>query len=384
METANFESLSLYIHVPFCAQKCNYCDFYSVPYNESAGNGYVDALLLEWKLIKEKYSLENASIETLYFGGGTPSILSLGQWKTIIHTFIQPLRFVRNCEWSIECNPDSFSSETAVLWLDSGVTRLSIGIQTFDDHELRLLGRIHDARQARKLIENPVLLKFKSIGADLMYGIPGQTQGSLESSLNNILDKPVIRHLSAYELTIGEHTDFGSRRGLLPLPSEETIVAMTEMITQKTANRGFKRYEISNFSLPGHRCRHNEAYWRHKPYIGLGPAAHSYLPPRRFSNSNSLAEHIVKLHGRELPTGFSEILDTAALSREMMFLGLRTDQGVNESDFYLRTGRDFASSARLPALAGFVGKGMMEHSPPYWRLTNKGMLFADAIARELL
>ena len=322
MKPQGMQSLSLYIHVPFCARKCNYCDFYSVPFNESLIDSYVSALLVEWKLIKDAYSLHDIPIQTLYFGGGTPSILPLRQWKRIIEHLIRPLHFAPDYEWSDECNPDSFTSEIASLWLDSGVTRISIGVQSLNDEELRSLGRVHNARQALACLENPLLSKFKSTGVDLMYGIPRQTLDSLEASLMTILALPATRHLSAYELTISSPTDFGRRRGMLPLPSEDAVIAMTEMISQKTFERGFEQYEISNFSLPGHECRHNEAYWQHAPYVGLGPAAHSYLPPRRFSNVSSLDAYTTKLREQELPTGFSEALDAAALSRELVFLGL--------------------------------------------------------------
>ena len=376
-------SLSLYIHVPFCVRKCNYCDFYSELADRSAIDGYIDALLVEWALMKEKYRLENTPVETLYFGGGTPSILSLGQWKKIIGKLIHGLHFTPHYEWSIECNPDSFSPETASLWQGEGVTRISIGVQSLDDKKLRIMGRVHSAQQALKLLANPLLSRFASIGADLMYGVPGQTLESLSMSLDKVLSAPWLRHLSAYELTINQATDFGRRRQSLPFPPEETAVAMTKMVLEKTRARGFERYEISNFSLPGHHCRHNEAYWRHKPYIGLGPAAHSYLPPVRYSNVNSLTDYGKALRAGMLPVGFSETIDAAAVSREMIFLELRTKVGINEIDFRSMTGNDFASSVRMPLLQEFVRTAMMEHEPPYWRLTDTGMLFADAVARDL-
>jgi oxygen-independent coproporphyrinogen-3 oxidase len=377
-------SFSLYVHVPFCVRKCNYCDFYSEPPGPRAADDFIDALLAEWALAKENYRLEGIPVETLYFGGGTPSILSLRQWKRIIEGLAGKLHFTRDYEWSIECNPDSFSPETASLWLDSGVTRLSIGVQSLVDDELALMGRVHNARQALDLLENPILLKFESIGADLMYGVPGQTAESFAGSLDAVLAASAVSHLSAYELTISQATDFGRRGNRLPFPSDETTTAMTELLLQKTAAASFERYEISNWCRPAHQCRHNEAYWRHKPYLGLGPAAHSYLAPRRFSNVNSLAEYCAALRAGTLPTGFSETIDTAALSREMIFLGLRTAEGVSELDFRSMTGADFSSPSRSDALQAFIKKGMMEYAPPFWRLTDQGMLFADGVARELM
>jgi oxygen-independent coproporphyrinogen III oxidase len=378
------EPFSLYIHVPFCVRKCNYCDFYSEPSDPAAIDGYIDGLLREWELAKKEYLLEGLPVETLYFGGGTPSILSFRQWERIIGKFVRELHFTPRYEWSIECNPDSFSPETASLWLDSGVTRISVGVQSLDDNELALMGRVHNARQAFDLLENPILSKFTSIGADLMYGTPGQTPGSFAGSLDAVLAASAVRHLSVYELTISPTTDFGRRSNLLPLPSDETTAAMTELLREKTAAASFERYEISNWCRPGHRCRHNEAYWRHKPYLGLGPAAHSFLAPQRFSNVNSLAEYCAALRAGTLPTGFSETIDTAALSREMIFLGLRTAEGISELDFRSMTGSDFSSPARREALQEFIKKGMLKYEPPFWRLTDQGMLFADGVARELM
>lgn len=376
-------SISLYIHIPFCVKKCHYCDFYSIPYNESLADDFIEALLLEWKLVKKKHSLENVSIDTIYFGGGTPSIFTMGQWKKIVECLIKKLSFAKGYEWSIECNPDSFSIESASFWLDSGATRLSFGIQSLIDKELLFLGRVHNAKQALDALNSPSVERFKSVGADLMYGLPGQTTDSLHITLDTILSLPVVRHLSAYELTIGERTRFGKHRSLLPLPAEETDAAMTESILRQSREHGFKRYEISNFSLPGHRCKHNEAYWRHRPYIGLGPAAHSYMPPRRRSNAALTDRYIELLRDRTLPIDFEETVDAKALAREMIFLGLRTAEGVNEADFKSNAGLEFASLARMPLLEKFVQNGMIEHTAPFWRLTERGMLFADGIASEL-
>jgi oxygen-independent coproporphyrinogen III oxidase len=380
----NPPQLSLYIHVPFCKKKCRYCDFYSLPQDESATDAFVEALLVEWDLMRRQYRLHDIPIATLFFGGGTPSMLSLKAWKKISDKLVSSLYFTENYEWSIECNPDSFTEEKALFWLDCGVTRLSIGVQSLVDRELRILGRIHDSQKALEVLGNAVLARFASIGVDIMYGLPGQTASSLKSTIETVFSYPHIRHISAYELTLGETTAFGRHQKRLPLPSEDVQISMTETVVEMLRDRGFERYEISNFSLPGHACRHNQTYWQHTPYIGLGPSAHSYLPPQRFSNSNSIDDYINKLNNRILPTGFTETLDRKALSREMIFLGLRTSRGISETDYRKSIGSDFASPQRAEAIAGFIRTGMMDHVFPFYRLTSKGMLFADAIARELM
>ena len=212
------KSLSLYVHVPFCVRKCHYCDFYSEPSVPSAMDDYIDALPVEWALAKKKYRLEDIPVETLYFGGGTPSIFSFSQWLKIVDAFVRGLHLAPQYEWSIECNPDSFSPETASLWLDSGVTRISIGIQSLDDKELRLMGRAHDSRRALDILEHPLLSKFASAGADLMYGVPGQTPESLAASLEAVLAAPGLCHLSAYELIVNTFYD-----SLYPIWTDDTL-----------------------------------------------------------------------------------------------------------------------------------------------------------------
>jgi oxygen-independent coproporphyrinogen III oxidase len=380
----NANTLSLYIHIPFCVSKCRYCDFYSVTYNESLSDAFIDALLVEWELAKTNYSLENASIATLYFGGGTPSMLSLKQWEKIIKNFVQKLPLLDGYEWSIECNPDSFSAETARLWLDSGVTRLTFGVQSLIDGELTTLGRRHSSRRALEVLCEPVVGRFASIGVDLMYGLPWQTLTSLDASLTRLLSITTIKHLSAYELSVAANTPFGRHAELLRLPEDDEIAKMSELVKQKATASGLTHYEISNYALSGHQCAHNKAYWRHKPYLGLGPAAHSYLPTRRFSNVKNVGEYIARISARTLASDFTETLDVAAVAREMVLLGLRTAEGISEDVFRSMTGLDFASMSRISLLDKFVHQGMLIHTSSYWRPTDKGMLFADAMARDLI
>ncbi|MGB7567634.1 MAG: radical SAM family heme chaperone HemW [Chitinivibrionales bacterium] len=381
---APFNCLSLYIHIPFCIKKCRYCDFYSEHGDGRVIDKFIDALAVEWDLAKNEYRLEGVPIATLFFGGVTPSLLSITQWNKIHDRLIRRLSLTDDCEWSIECNPDSFSREKAELWDSFGATRLTFGVQSFNERELRVLGRAHTAARAVEVMSDPVLARFSSIGVDLIYGLPGQTAQSLETSLNTVFSYDVVNHLSLYELAVNDRTMLGRHRRLLPLPDEDTCMEMVELIMSSTREHGFDRYEVSNFARPGHRCRHNMAYWRHAPYIGLGPSAHSYLPPLRFSNVNDTFRYISSLERGKLPIDFSEILDKETLSREMVFLGLRTVEGINEDRFYENVGLPFCSPARKPLLEKFVRQKYMTCRSPLWALTEKGMLFADAIARELL
>jgi oxygen-independent coproporphyrinogen III oxidase len=378
------ESLSLYIHIPFCVKKCRYCDFYSVPYQAESANRLVNSLGLEWKLAEKELKLDNPEVTTIFIGGGTPSMLSVRHWKELNRNLFGTLRISRECEWTIECNPDSFTEEIARLWLSMGVSRLTFGIQSLIDHELGFLGRPHSASQALGVLRSPILSKFKSIGADLMYGIPGQTVGSFEESIRTVLSCPVVSHLSAYELIINPHTPLGRHVSKIPFPSEETVLAMAQALYGLGTAKGFERYEISNFSKKGHRCRHNEAYWSHCPYLGLGPAAHSYIAPQRFANTGDVSRYIAGVDGGKRPLEFVETIGTENLISEIIFLRLRTADGLDEDDFLERTGRAFHSAARAPILDDLIKGNMIVRDQQRWRLTEQGMFVADAVAKKLV
>jgi oxygen-independent coproporphyrinogen-3 oxidase len=375
-------NISLYIHIPFCVKKCGYCDFYSIPYKESLADDFISALETEWGLVKKEKNLENPIIQTLFFGGGTPSILCIKQWETINRTLIKQLNLADDVEWTIECNPESFSEEKAEQWHSMGVTRLTFGVQSLNDDELRVLGRPHSAAQALLAISSPALRHFKSVGLDIMYGLPSQTAGSFEKTLNAALSAPFVRHLSAYELTICKNTPFGKAKNL-PLPREETVCDMARMLFSTCGEKGFERYEISNFATDGHRCRHNEAYWSHEPYIGLGPAAHSYIHPKRWANKGDIKRYIAKLNGNQRPVDFSETIDKDKLVSEMILLRLRTIDGLDEEIFKKMTGEDFYSGKRINVLKKLQQDKIITYKKPRWTLTEVGMFFTDAVVKKL-
>jgi len=375
--------ISVYIHIPFCLSKCRYCDFYSET-NQSALDKYIEALDKEWHIIKDQKALADIKIRTLYFGGGTPSLLTPSQWKRIGELFINKSILTENFECSVECNPDSFTSELAECLAGIGVTRLTFGIQSLNDHELRFLGRRHTAATAYQALNESSLEKFRSIGADLMYGIPGQTLESFDNSLIRVLGSSNVKHLSAYELTINPATPFGRHASILPLPSEDTVVEMTNLVLNRTKEFGLEQYEISNYAKSGFSCRHNEIYWEHEPYIGLGCAAHSYLHPYRWSNVKNVKNYVMKLAVGQLPVESTEQIDNSTMAREMVFLGLRRVSGINTEVFKEKTGINLLETIGNEKLQRFQIRGLVKHSHPYISLTNEGMLFADAISREFL
>jgi len=384
MTVQKTEALSLYIHIPFCAKKCRYCDFYSVKYDPDLADAYVEAVAKEWELVGKENGIGSARIETVYVGGGTPSLLTIAQWEKLIDSTGALKPGNGTTEWTVECNPDSFTNEKAHFLADRGVTRLTFGVQSMHDTELRILGRIHSARRVTEVLSDPSLSRFMSIGADLIYALPHQSFDSVEQSIRALMDFPVVKHLSLYELTVNERTPFGRHRALLPLPQEEEVCEMYGIIGELCSGFGFERYEISNYARPGHRCRHNEVYWDHKPYIGLGCSAHSYLHPRRWANIDNVEEYIAEIHDNTRPVSFEEDLDSETLAREIIFLSLRRTEGIDEEQFERVTGTAFTGSSRMDKLSEFLARGQMIRNNKQWKLTSSGMLIADAIARELI
>ncbi len=253
-------SVSLYIHIPFCKSKCRYCDFYSIKYETELADRYIDSIIAEWDLVKKKLKIQEPLIDTIFFGGGTPSILSIEQWSRL-GQFINGLNLADDLEWSIECNPESFSPEKADLWASLGVNRLTIGVQTLNAEELSFAGRVHSKERALEVLMDSSLRKFGIVGVDIIYGLPLQTRESLVNTIRSCIEIPYVKHCSVYELTLSEDTSFGRHRSILPLPGEDSVYEMSKVISSTLECRGFLQYEISNYAKSGYRCKHNEVYW---------------------------------------------------------------------------------------------------------------------------
>ncbi len=371
---------SLYIHLPFCRSKCRYCDFYSVTDHAALIDGYLDAVAREWVLRTKDASVE---LSTVFIGGGTPSLLSVDQWKRFRSLLLARLPVVQGAEWTVECNPESFTEEKAGLFAEMGVTRLTFGIQSMVDRELAVAGRPHTARDAGRVLDAPVLSHFTSIGVDLIYGLPGQTAGSFSETLRQVLERPVVRHLSAYELTVSESTPFGRHRSLLPFPSDEECDGMVAVLSEVTDRYGFKQYEVSNYAQEGYTCRHNIGYWSHGAYIGLGCSAHSYLHPIRNWNVDDIGTYCRMVDRGYLPIEREETLSAKMLANEILFLGLRQVEGINIDFFREKTGTAFEEMVAVETLMKFCKEGFLVFDPPCWKPTKKGLLFADFMAREL-
>lgn len=301
-------NIGLYIHVPFCTKKCPYCDFYSVPHSGWKTNEYAAAVIRNLK----RYGLQ---YDTVYFGGGTPALFPYQIGK-----ILEAADFTDNAEITVECNPDSTDEPALEFLKKSGVNRLSFGVQSLSVEELNALGRTHHPERAKAMIRRAADLGFKNISADLMLGIPHQTEESLSRTIEELTQLP-ITHVSAYMLKIEPNTVFGKKPP--ELPDEDTQAALYLQTVEQLTASGFAQYEISNFAKAGYESRHNLKYWRCEEYVGIGPAAYSYFGGKRYAVPRSLAQFL------DNETQPEEITDGAPdREEEKIMLGLRLTEGI--------------------------------------------------------
>lgn len=363
---------ALYVHIPFCARKCVYCDFVSVPYNQGLAEKYVSCL------VSELIAKSGAQLSSIYFGGGTPTALSI-EAMSFIFDSIRP-RYVLepNAEVTVEANPGTLNREKIDHLLGLGVSRISLGIQSFDDGELTLLGRAHtgrDARDAARIIAGSGALSFS---LDLLYGIPGQTLGRWERSLKDALSFGP-KHVSAYELTPEKRTPLYSllKDGRLKLPPEDAVADMFELGRDVLEGAGLRQYEISNYALPGHECRHNLNYWQRGQYLGVGVAAHSFMGGVRSENTPDLMEYIRRMESGESPVAAECALSESDALKETIFLGLRMRGGIDLSS--LKDRAEILSSA-----SSLISAGFMEHGNGRLALSRRGMALASSVIVALM
>lgn len=331
----NKEELSLYIHIPFCVRKCGYCDFLSAPADEKARDRYVQALLME---IERYQGTETADrkIKTLYIGGGTPSILSVDQLDCIMQKIKYTFNFCDDIEASMEMNPGTASKEKCRALYQMGINRLSIGLQSTNDMELKTLGRIHSYEDLINTYTWCREAGFQNINVDLMAALPYQTVESYTTGLRKII-RLAPEHISAYSLILEEGTPFYQKynSGCYPLPDEEQERLMYRETEQILAQAGYERYEISNYAKKGYACRHNLVYWQGGDYLGLGLGSSSYMDGVRFHNTTDFNTYV----NQGAYVEDREELSVQAKMEEFMFLGLRVMAGVSGTEFEKRFGK---------------------------------------------
>ena len=320
-------SRGLYVHIPFCVKKCAYCDFVSFSDCFCQEDRYVDALVREF----EHYKGEE--IDTVFLGGGTPTSLKTESLCKILDSIFKNFSVLENAEVTVECNPKTADREKLSALLNCGVNRLSIGVQSLDDTVLKAIGRIHSAEDAKNIIHDAKLVGFKNISADIMFGLPCQTEEILNNTIDELCKLP-LNHISCYGLILEDGTPLAEKvkKGEVTLPDEDTEFKMYESAIVHLLENGFKRYEISNFAKENAVSRHNIKYWECDEYIGCGVSAHSYFHGVRFSHTDDLSKYI------ENPLIYENKIRLTNEDKmsEFVMLGLRMDKGISDSEFFNR------------------------------------------------
>jgi oxygen-independent coproporphyrinogen-3 oxidase len=366
----------LYLHVPFCLRRCSYCDFAVEPTRRPPIDEWLTAISRELELTREVESWpREIALDTIYVGGGTPSLLGEAAMTTLRSTLERSGTIDPNVEWTAEANPESISEALAADWKAAGVNRISLGVQTFHAPSLRWMGRLHGADGARAAMAAVRAAGLDNVNIDLIFGLPDKLGRDWEADLEEALSLGA-EHISLYGLTAESGAALGRwvTEGRATMPAEETY--STEYLTaaRVLTAAGYQHYEVSNFARPGRESRHNQAYWTGAPYLGLGPGAHSFCPPERFWNVRSWKLYRDRLAAGELPRDGRERLDSNADTLERIWLGLRTSAG-----------------ARLPERSGRVQKTLQQWQSEGWaelagdavRLTPEGWLLLDRLAVEL-
>jgi len=368
----------LYLHIPFCDTKCGYCDFYSIT-NNTLRSDFLKALLQEIKQY-ERSPYTDKAFDTIYFGGGTPSLLSQQELNQILIVLYENFPISKDCEITIETNPGTIDSDKLGFYKSKGVNRLSIGIQSFNNTELKLLGRIHDNEQAQRTFERARNAGIENISIDLIYALPDQSLKSWESSLLKGLSLNPD-HISAYNLTFEQGTPFYKQlmRGQLkkqPEYLEEQFYNKTLDIFQQS---GFLHYEISSYSKSEeYISRHNYKYWNHTNYLSFGPSAHSYWDGQRWSNVRSINKYISGINTESGVIDFKEDIDDETMIFEKIMLGLRTVDGINLIEFNKIFKQSFLEKHKS-INRSLLDNGFAEINNDFFRLTRKGMIICDEI-----
>lgn len=359
---------SLYFHIPFCSRKCDYCHFYVIPDKDPHKLLLMDGFAREWKRVK--HLTQGKILKTIYFGGGTPSLMGPERIKEILE-WISPQK---DMEITLEANPENMTADAMKAYAIAGINRVSIGIQTLDNSMLKRLGRLHDAHKAQEAVYTTHAAGIKNISVDLMYDLPGQDLTQWENTLEQVTQLP-ITHLSLYNLTIEPHTVFFKHRHELEktLPDEEISLQMYEMAVAKLESAGLRQYEISAFAKPGYHSRHNVGYWTGRPFLGLGPSAFSYWGNRRYRNIANLNKYCQL----DNPVDFQEELPEIARQRELLAIRLRLTEGVDLMEWNL-------DNETQESVDRLQQDKLLEVSNGRLRMTKKGILFYDTIATEIV
>jgi len=377
---------SLYLHIPYCEHKCVYCDFYSIENMESMER-FLSALEVEIVRRAEEYSKQE-TFETIFFGGGTPSLLSPKQLEKIFFLLYKNFRIESEAEITCESNPGTVEQQKLNDFRSAGFNRISFGIQSFYDDDLKFLTRIHSVEEAERAVENAYRAGFDNVNLDLIFALPHQTPERWKENLRRAIALQP-KHISAYALIVEENTHLAAmvkNKIVAPLPPEEDA-ALYEITIETLLSGGFQQYEVSNFALPGYECRHNINYWNHSNYLSFGPSAHSFWKDslttgRRWWNVRSIQSYCESLERDEFPIAGSEQINEKKFYTEEIFLGLRS-KGIHTKKLEELFGNDIFEPKKF-LLNELEREGLLKRQNGDISLTSKGYALCDEIAGRLI
>jgi oxygen-independent coproporphyrinogen-3 oxidase len=377
------DSLSLYLHFPFCWSKCHYCAFNSVRYDKPQSLRFLSALKTEIARYGGRHEIRGRRLTTVYMGGGTPSIFTADQILEALDQVRRHFHFSEKIEITMEANPGTVDREKLTALRKGGINRLSIGVQSFQNDELAWLGRAHNPRVAKEAYGNAREAGFENVNLDFMYAFPDQRLENWDRTLDEAIALGP-EHLSAYALTIEEGTRFGAdyNDGLLVLPDEERQIRFDELTWAKLAAAGYLRYEVSNYARAGYACRHNLGYWSQQEYLGLGPGAHSYLGGRRFSKMEDIEAYIRDIEKGGEAIEESEWIGPDLAFREALIFGLRKTEGIRLDEIRNRYPRSDYDRLQQ-TFEQWSLEELIVLDPPRLRLSSKGLRLWDRIAEEI-
>jgi oxygen-independent coproporphyrinogen-3 oxidase len=373
-------AVGVYVHVPFCTRRCEYCSFNTAPIDDrDVVSRYLRALAREIELLGAAPWARALRVETIFLGGGTPSLLEVGEMAAVMGALRGAFAVDADAEITVECNPESVTREKLAGYRAAGVNRISLGVQSLDDAILPAIGRLHTAAEARAAFEAARGAGVSNVSVDVIYGLPGLTAESWRSTVDGVLAwRP--EHVSAYGLTLDPGSVWGST-GVTGLPAEDAVIAHYWTMTERARAHGYEHYEISNYARPGARSRHNQLYWRRREYLACGPGAAGFVGDVRYTNVKPVARYSQLLEDGRLPLDAWERLTTRQALAESLILALRTADGVDTSQLNARAADDPALSR---SLAAWRDQSLLVDAGSRSRLTESGFLVSDALFVDLL
>ena len=380
--------LGIYVHIPFCAKKCNYCDFYSLASGEDEKKNYIEALKREIKEVAKKVSTDY-EVYTIYFGGGTPSIIKADYIKEVLDVIMSHFKLYKDDfypEITIECNPKTVDTEKLSIYREGGINRISLGLQSTDNDELKLLGRIHTYEDFLESYDMVKSTGFKNVNIDLMSAIPNQKIKTYGKSLNEII-RLGPEHISSYSLIIEEGTPFFKKYSenaplFSDLPSEDEDREMYALTSEKFSKAGYERYEISNYAKEGFYSRHNTSYWDRVPYLGFGVGASSFFGNERYKNMANLKEYIKKAGKEDIREEITKLSLNDAMS-EFMFLGLRKTEGISKTKF-MNNFTFCVEDIFGKTIKKYINNKLLIDNGEFLRLSDRGLDISNYVISDFL